>query len=359
MRSFRVFSVVTALQWIGVLFVGMAARYLLAVTQPPADQAALGHLALLAVAGIVLLVVAVLTAIVTPKLLPHGTEEAVSPTSDARITVRKLMSGVTALLTAAAFIAPFIAADTVGLSGEQVWAIACLLAAGGLSVIAYRYSRPADTAPKPQPAVESCAVVSHHRGRELEPVLVILHWFGSTLVTIAAIVDGASAFAVGVGALIVAILGVLALAVPAVAAIVEFGLGVFRGGHGPSVAQLARLKGVTREVVSHEVRSRFLQRGGRSLLGAIAVVWIVGGYVLLDLGMASVWVAVLLAAAGLSLLAVMRGWQGEKLVLYEQVLAERGRRPPKCFGCGYDLRGTPGESCPECGRKIAAFRKDA
>ncbi|MHC4990328.1 MAG: hypothetical protein ACYTGC_05045 [Planctomycetota bacterium] len=26
-----------------------------------------------------------------------------------------------------------------------------------------------------------------------------------------------------------------------------------------------------------------------------------------------------------------------------------GERPPFCFGCGFDLRGTDAEQCPECG----------
>jgi hypothetical protein len=29
-----------------------------------------------------------------------------------------------------------------------------------------------------------------------------------------------------------------------------------------------------------------------------------------------------------------------------------GRRPPFCFGCGYDLRGFSDGRCPECGRPI-------
>lgn len=29
-----------------------------------------------------------------------------------------------------------------------------------------------------------------------------------------------------------------------------------------------------------------------------------------------------------------------------------GRRPPFCFGCGYDLRVVGDERCPECGREI-------
>jgi hypothetical protein len=36
----------------------------------------------------------------------------------------------------------------------------------------------------------------------------------------------------------------------------------------------------------------------------------------------------------------------------EQIAIEfSGRRPPFCFGCGYDLRGSGGETCPECGAR--------
>ncbi len=27
-------------------------------------------------------------------------------------------------------------------------------------------------------------------------------------------------------------------------------------------------------------------------------------------------------------------------------------RPPICYACNYDLRGSPGPTCPECGEKI-------
>ena len=30
----------------------------------------------------------------------------------------------------------------------------------------------------------------------------------------------------------------------------------------------------------------------------------------------------------------------------------RGRRPPFCFGCGYDLRACRTSLCPECGRDV-------
>lgn len=34
------------------------------------------------------------------------------------------------------------------------------------------------------------------------------------------------------------------------------------------------------------------------------------------------------------------------------VLRDRQIRPATCFGCGYDLRATPGDLCPECGQFI-------
>ena len=30
----------------------------------------------------------------------------------------------------------------------------------------------------------------------------------------------------------------------------------------------------------------------------------------------------------------------------------RGKQPPFCFGCGYDLRGANSTSCPECGQPV-------
>lgn len=33
--------------------------------------------------------------------------------------------------------------------------------------------------------------------------------------------------------------------------------------------------------------------------------------------------------------------------------AEVTRSPNHCHRCGYDLRGTPGKSCPECGQPVA------
>ncbi|MEX1017954.1 MAG: hypothetical protein WDZ31_14535 [Phycisphaeraceae bacterium] len=38
------------------------------------------------------------------------------------------------------------------------------------------------------------------------------------------------------------------------------------------------------------------------------------------------------------------------------MLAEGGRTAT-CFDCGYDLRGTTGDTCPECGCRIAAAPK--
>jgi hypothetical protein len=34
-----------------------------------------------------------------------------------------------------------------------------------------------------------------------------------------------------------------------------------------------------------------------------------------------------------------------------------GRRPPFCFGCGYDLRAFTDDRCPECGRAILGGRR--
>ncbi len=42
----------------------------------------------------------------------------------------------------------------------------------------------------------------------------------------------------------------------------------------------------------------------------------------------------------------------------EQVMLERNLRPAVCFRCGYDLRGTPGDACPECGCAIAPLDRD-
>jgi predicted Zn-ribbon and HTH transcriptional regulator len=34
-----------------------------------------------------------------------------------------------------------------------------------------------------------------------------------------------------------------------------------------------------------------------------------------------------------------------------------GRRPPFCFGCGYDLRAFTDDRCPECGRPILGGKR--
>ncbi len=38
----------------------------------------------------------------------------------------------------------------------------------------------------------------------------------------------------------------------------------------------------------------------------------------------------------------------------KKILAEQNIRPGYCLGCGYDLRGTAGGQCPECGAEIPA-----
>jgi hypothetical protein len=42
-------------------------------------------------------------------------------------------------------------------------------------------------------------------------------------------------------------------------------------------------------------------------------------------------------------------------VLVRKSIADalRGERPPFCFACGYDLRGSDAACCPECGQTIA------
>jgi len=55
------------------------------------------------------------------------------------------------------------------------------------------------------------------------------------------------------------------------------------------------------------------------------------------------------AAVGLYLFQIAR-----LRVAVRNELARRfsGRRPPFCFSCGYNLRGTRGAFCPECGGKV-------
>ncbi len=41
------------------------------------------------------------------------------------------------------------------------------------------------------------------------------------------------------------------------------------------------------------------------------------------------------------------------VIRLEIAKAFRGQKPPFCFSCGYDLRGTTGSACPECGSAIS------
>ncbi len=55
--------------------------------------------------------------------------------------------------------------------------------------------------------------------------------------------------------------------------------------------------------------------------------------------------------------AVNPGWHGAMAaILLAWAIRSRRAQPPAwaCLGCGYDLRGSPGGLCPECGRCAAA-----
>ncbi|MEX0655751.1 MAG: hypothetical protein WD534_03235 [Phycisphaeraceae bacterium] len=42
----------------------------------------------------------------------------------------------------------------------------------------------------------------------------------------------------------------------------------------------------------------------------------------------------------------------------KQLMLEQGLRPSSCLDCGYDLRATEGDTCPECGGQIAPPRRN-
>ena len=68
-----------------------------------------------------------------------------------------------------------------------------------------------------------------------------------------------------------------------------------------------------------------------------------GWIVLLVLWMST---ALLIVPLGLVFRARHRRWVAAECV-------RRGKRPRRCLVCGYDLRGTPGNACPECGTELA------
>jgi hypothetical protein len=68
-----------------------------------------------------------------------------------------------------------------------------------------------------------------------------------------------------------------------------------------------------------------------------------------------------LCAAGLVAVVIyqLQLKQLRRLMREELAKGFHGTRPPFCFSCGYDLRGTTGWHCPECGQGVLTPRRRA
>jgi hypothetical protein len=92
---------------------------------------------------------------------------------------------------------------------------------------------------------------------------------------------------------------------------------------------------------------------GRAVLGALLIAGVLGG---------ALWSSVDRQAAFIlgSIVAVVFGvWFYHQqlsvlrsFVRLEIAKAYSGERPPFCFKCGYDLRGSNEAACPECGKAV-------
>jgi hypothetical protein len=81
----------------------------------------------------------------------------------------------------------------------------------------------------------------------------------------------------------------------------------------------------------------------RSLIAAMFTAAIIA------IGMTTPWAALLSGAAVASGLYFLQLGRIRRAMRKEIAAAFRGRQPPFCMRCGYDLRGSGSGRCPECG----------
>jgi len=91
----------------------------------------------------------------------------------------------------------------------------------------------------------------------------------------------------------------------------------------------------------------------RSLLVALCIVGLIGGFILQGLD----WDKRLILSGIIELVFAVIFYRQQlkvfrSFVRLEIAKAFEGQRPPFCFGCGYDLRGSTQSACPECGKPI-------
>jgi hypothetical protein len=92
---------------------------------------------------------------------------------------------------------------------------------------------------------------------------------------------------------------------------------------------------------------------GRAVLGALVLGGLVVGMILRRVGPGVRWAAYAVVVCGVAVgLYFLQLRRVRRLMRREIAVAFRGERPPFCFGCGYDLRGSGAGRCPECGRAI-------
>ena len=94
--------------------------------------------------------------------------------------------------------------------------------------------------------------------------------------------------------------------------------------------------------------------GAQRVLRVVAPFYVIG--LLLScgsLGSSTGWIALaglgLVAVAEWRVTAVRNRFAGQKAVALLETWRDHGGRARVCLRCGYDLRGTPGELCSECG----------
>ena len=121
--------------------------------------------------------------------------------------------------------------------------------------------------------------------------------------------------------------------------------------------EIAHLPGAQRDELRSEVTSRVFRRPRVWLLVATSALlpvvplltFRVGWWNALPLPLVFVGTFAWSVVAGLGVMLVIARLRRHAL---RDVLRDRQIRPATCFGCGYDLRATPGDACPECGQPI-------